>query len=126
MELVTQGISSNFGGGLPERRGNTRFALREEVKYKVLHRRTEHASGTGYTVNICSGGILFTTQEKLSIGRMVEVSVNWPAMLHGTCPLKFVAIGRIVRADDHTAALQVDRYEFKTRGGASDRAQTGT
>ena len=98
MELGTQSLSIGLGGGLPDRRGTTRFPVQEEVKYKVLHRKTEHASGTGHTVNICSGGILFTTQEKLPIGRMVELSVNWPARLHGTCPLKFVAIGRVIRS----------------------------
>jgi len=119
MGLGTQSLSIGFGGGLPDRRGNTRFSLQEEVKYKVLNRRQEHASGAGRTINICSGGILFTTEEQLPIGRTVEVSVNWPARLHGTCPLKFVAVGRIVRSEAHTAAVQVDRYEFKTRGAAS-------
>ena len=122
MELETQCLSSSLGGGLPERRATTRFALREEVKYRVIHRRAEQSRGTGHTVNIGSGGILFTTQETLPVGRMVEVSVNWPARLHGTCPLKFVAIGRIVRSEIHSAALQVDRYEFKTRGAAPERA----
>src|SRR5689334_2277967 len=116
MELGTQSLNSGFGGGSPERRGTTRFTLQEEVKYKVLHRRSEQATGSGHTINICSGGILFSTEDKLPVGRMVEVSVNWPARLHGTCPLKFVAVGRIVRSEAHRAALQVDRYEFKARG----------
>ena len=111
---------SNFGG-LAERRGNTRFPVREEVKYKVLYRRTGHTNGTGRTVNICSGGILFTTEQELPMGRMVELSVNWPARLHGTCPLKFVAVGRVIRSEANAAAVQVDRYEFKTRGTASER-----
>jgi hypothetical protein len=47
---------------------------------------------------------------------MVELSVNWPARLDGTCPLKFVATGRIVRSENDRAAVQIDRYEFRTRG----------
>ena len=109
---------------MPERRGTTRFPLQEEVKYRVVHRRMEHTSGTGQTVNICSGGILFTTEEKLPVGQMVELSVNWPARLHGTCPLKFVAVGRIIRSEAHRAAVQVDRYEFKTRGAATEKQST--
>jgi hypothetical protein len=62
-----------------------------------------------------SGGILFTTSERLQPGRMVEVSVNWPARLDGTCPLQLVATGRIVRSDDETAAVRIERYEFRTR-----------
>jgi hypothetical protein len=46
----------------------------------------------------------------------VEVSVDWPAQLNGVCPLKFVAMGRVVRSDPHQAAVRIERYQFKTRG----------
>ncbi len=62
-----------------------------------------------------SGGILFTTEEKLELGRVVEVSVNWPARLDGVCPLQFVATGRVVRSESNRAAVRIERYEFKTR-----------
>jgi hypothetical protein len=62
-----------------------------------------------------SGGILFTTEDRLPVGRTVELSVNWPARLDGTCPLQFVATGRVVRSEDSRAAVRIDRYEFKTR-----------
>jgi hypothetical protein len=62
-----------------------------------------------------SSGILFTTEEKLVLGRMVEVSVNWPARLDGVCPLQFVVTGRVVRSDSDRAAVRIERYEFKTR-----------
>jgi len=52
----------------------------------------------GKTLNIGSGGILFTTEETLPMGRQVEVSVNWPARLDGACPLQFVVVGRVVRS----------------------------
>src|SRR5450755_799794 len=79
-------------GGLPERRGTGRFPVREDVRYRVVQSRTAaKVSGCGTTLNIGSGGLLFTTEEKLPIGRTVELSVNWPARLDGTCPLQFVA-----------------------------------
>jgi hypothetical protein len=98
-----------------ERRGTSRFPLREEVKYKVLHARSGESSGSGQTINFGSGGILFTTEEKLPVGRMVELSVSWPARLDGTCALKFVAVGRVVRAEPTRAAVRIERYEFRTR-----------
>jgi len=67
-------------------------------------------------LDIGSRGILFTTEGKLPLGRLVELSVNWPARLGGTCPLKFVAVGRVVRAEPTRAAVRIERYEFKTRG----------
>ena len=101
-----------------DRRGTSRFPLSEEVRYKVLHRAVAKASGAGKTLNIGSRGILFTTEEQLPLGRTVELSVNWPARLGGTCPLKFVAVGRIVRSEADKAAVRIERYEFRTRGSA--------
>jgi hypothetical protein len=81
--------------------------------------RTSKASGVGKTVNFGSGGILFTAHEKLPVGRTVELSVNWPARLGGTCPLQFVATGRVLRSDATCAAVRIVRYEFRTRGTAT-------
>jgi hypothetical protein len=103
-------------GGSPDRRGTSRYPVREEVKYRVIQARDSTTVGTGTTLNIGSGGILFTTEEKLPMGRMVELAVNWPARLGGTCPLKFVATGRVVRSEENRAAVRIERYEFRTRG----------
>jgi PilZ domain len=115
MNTSTDGKSAHIGG-LPERRGTGRFPVREGVRYRVVQSRTESkVSGCGTTLNIGSGGVLFTTEEHLTIGRTVELSVNWPAMLDGTCPLQFVATGRVVRSEGQRAAVRIERYEFKTR-----------
>ena len=98
-----------------ERRGTTRFPLQEEVTYKLINSREETISGIGKTLNIGSRGILFSTQEKLPIGKTIELSVNWPARLGGTCALKFVAMGRVVRSEQERAVVRIERYEFKTR-----------
>ncbi len=114
MELATQTKSSTVIGGMSERRETSRFPLCEEVKYKLVHGKIV-TTGTGKTLNIGSGGVLFTTEQQLPIGRLVEIAVNWPARLDGTCALKFVASGRIVRSDVDRAAVRIERYEFRTR-----------
>jgi len=105
-------------GDIPDRRGKSRYPVREEVKYRLIQAKEPKTVGTGETLNIGSGGILFTTQEKLPMGRMVELAVNWPARLGGTCPLKFVATGRVVRSEANMAAVRIERYEFRTRGAS--------
>jgi len=105
----------NFGGGT-DRRETNRFPVREEVRYRVLHAKGSPASGVGKTLDIGSGGILFTTEAKLPMGRLVEVAVNWPVRLDGACLLQFVAVGKVVRSEAGKAAVQIERYEFKTRG----------
>ena len=98
-----------------ERRGTGRFPLQEEVRYRIIHAQSKKASGAGVTLNMGSRGILFTTEEQLPIGDLVELSVNWPARLGGTCPLQFIATGRIVRSEPGKAAARIERYEFRTR-----------
>jgi hypothetical protein len=114
MNTSTDRKSAHIGGA-PERRGTNRFPVQQDVRYRVIQSRTDKISGTGSTLNMGSGGILFTTEEKLELGRVVEVSVNWPARLDGVCPLQFVATGRVVRSESDRAAVRIERYEFKTR-----------
>ena len=114
MATLSPDLSSDFRPA-SERRRNSRFPFREEVRYRVLKPKGDHTCGTGKTLNIGSGGILFTTKEKIPLGRNVEVAVAWPACLDGMCPLQFVAIGPVVRSECNRAAVRIERYEFKTR-----------
>jgi hypothetical protein len=103
-------------GSTGDRRETSRFPVREQVRYRVLHAKGLPARGVGRTLDIGSGGILFTTEDRLPMGRLVEVAVNWPVRLDGACPLQFVAVGKVVRSEATKAAVQIARYEFKTRG----------
>src|SRR5580698_3283611 len=115
-EEGTQESTAVFGG-TDDRRETNRFPVREDVKYTVVHSRALRTSGSGKTLNFGSGGLLFTTEERLPLGRTVELSVAWPALLGGKCPLQFVATGRVVRSESNRAAVKIERYEFRTRGG---------
>jgi hypothetical protein len=52
--------------------------------------------------------------------------------LDGTCPLKVVLVGRVVRSEADWAALSILRYEFRTKGSglaqsvAAPQAGAGT
>jgi c-di-GMP-binding flagellar brake protein YcgR len=102
-------------GSAAERRDAKRFPIEQEVSYKILdHRATAPESGAGKTLDISSGGVLFETGQRLRPGKRVEVSVNWPAQSEGP-PLKLVAVGRVVRAEDTRAAMHIEQHEFRTR-----------
>jgi hypothetical protein len=111
-------VSANIGG-LVDRRNSTRFPVRENLKYRILNNKTAALSGAGQTLNMGSGGLFFTAEHKLPIGRLIEISVDWPARLDGTCALKFVAVGRVIRSEVGHAAVRIERYEFRTRGAAA-------
>src|SRR5262249_38688328 len=102
-----------------DRRASNRLPIERDVKYRVLGgKRTVKQVGSGKTVNMSSGGVLFTTESALPEGERVELAVSWPAQLNDTLPLKLVAVGRLVRTDETQAAISIERYEFKTRGSS--------
>jgi hypothetical protein len=99
-----------------ERRASDRFPIEREVRYKILNRKSEDESGTGVTVNMSSNGVLFTTEGFLIPGRRVELAISWPAQLNSKVALKLVARGRVVRAEDGHAAIEIQQHEFRTQG----------
>ena len=102
-----------------ERRSSGRMPIVRDVHYKVLGGRHRIKQiGSGRTLNISGKGALFTTESNLSEGELVELAVSWPALLNGSLPLKLVAQGRLVRAEEKRAAISIERYEFKTCGSA--------
>jgi hypothetical protein len=69
----------------------------------------------GETLNIGSGGVLFSTEQRLPTGCAIALAINWPARLDGICPLQFVAKGRVLRSEFDWAAVEFTGYEFRTR-----------
>ncbi|MFN7997602.1 MAG: PilZ domain-containing protein [Bryobacteraceae bacterium] len=101
-----------------ERRASKRYGIQQDLTYRILGSRTQEA-GSGQSINFSSSGLLFRTQgPSLHKGDRLEVSVIWPALLSGTCPLKFVAQGRVVRVEDRDVAIEIGPYEFRTRRAA--------
>ena len=99
-----------------ERRASRRFAIEQEVTFRVLGARAgAPETGSGLTVDFSSRGVLFRTHRPPRSGKRVEISVNWPALLSGTCPLKLVALGHVVRVDGDRVAVSIEQYEFRTR-----------
>jgi PilZ domain len=99
-----------------ERRSSGRFPIHQEVVYTLLEGKSRSDTCAGKTLDMSSGGILFTTSEALHPGKRLELAVNWPARLDGTCRLKLVAMGRVVRSDADRAAIVIEHYEFRTQG----------
>ena len=97
-----------------DRRDDRRYPIELELRYKVIARRVQ-LNGSGRTLNMSSGGVLFGGDQSLPAGAFVEVSIHWPVLLQNTCPLTLLIVGRVVRCEDHTVAVKTTRYEFVTR-----------
>jgi hypothetical protein len=98
-----------------ERRGSKRMPIERDVRYTV----PGLAAGSGRTVNISSGGVLFTTQSHLREGDEVELAISWPVLLNNLTPIKLVVTGHLIRSDYARAAMRIKKYEFRTRGFSS-------
>src|SRR5688500_3359026 len=82
-----------------DRRSDRRYEIALELRWKLVRRRKVLETGTGSTVDLSSGGILFDAGRQLPVGLNVELSVAWPALLHNVAPMQWVATGKIVRSN---------------------------
>ncbi len=112
--------------GATDRRGNDRFPIARDLRYKLLSSKGKVEFGVGQTLDISSKGVLFAAETPLTPGKRVEVSISWPAQLDGKCALKLVARGRIKRCRGTHVALEIDKYEFRTQGTKGLVPQAGS
>ncbi len=99
-----------------DRRSRRRYPMDLPLQYKLLRNQVVFASGTGRVLNISSKGLVFESNAHFEPGMFLELSVRWPVLLNRSCPLKLVASGRVTRCDGHSAAIDLERYEFRTAG----------
>jgi hypothetical protein len=102
--------------GERERRMKRRFQIEQEVRYKMLYGQRIAETGVGKTMNISSSGVWFSTENMLTSGMPVELSMNWPVLLNDSCPMKLMIYGCVVRSNEKGAAVAIERYEFRTQG----------
>jgi hypothetical protein len=112
-------------GSPAEHRSHQRYPIKLEVEYRVLKKgRVER--GFGRTLNISSGGVFFETKSSVPPNGPIELLLNWPFLLEGTCPLKLVMRGRIVRTDGKGVAIKFKHHEFRTAGARRTKVQSSS
>jgi len=108
-----------------ERRMKLRFRIDQEVKYKMLYGQRIAETGIGRTTNISSGGVWISTENMLTSGLPVELSMHWPVLLNDSCPMKLMIYGCVVRSNEKGAAVAIERYEFRTTGARTFQQPVG-
>jgi hypothetical protein len=103
-----------------DRRQNHRYHLQLELRWKLIRRRRVLGTGTGYTIDVSSGGVLFDAGRHLPEGLNAELSIVWPVLLHNVAPLQLVAAGKIVRGIGNRIAIQTVQHEFRTLGAPDE------
>ena len=95
-----------------DRRRAGRYTIERDLTWKWQAKRTRQVPEHGRTVNISSGGVLFTTGFTLPLGKLVEVGINWPVMPETEAGLQLTARGRVVRSDAGCTAVEFRQREF--------------
>jgi hypothetical protein len=98
-----------------DRRKKARFPINRDLRYKVLEGDTIVSSGVGTTLDMASAGVAFLTEGQIAAGSFIELSISWPVLLEGSCPMRLIVFGRLVRSSGRKAACTVDKYEFRTQ-----------
>src|SRR5579864_6020261 len=113
--------STNSEEGIAgDRRSDRRYDITLELRWKLVRRRRVLDTGTGTTLDLSSGGILFESERQLPAGGVVELSISWPVLLHNVAPLQLVVTGRVVRAAGRRAAIRMSQHEFRTARTSGD------
>jgi hypothetical protein len=103
-----------------DRRGDRRYEIRLDARWKLVRRRKVLESGSGRTLDFSSGGVLFEPGRQLPIGLNVELSISWPVLLHNVAPLQLVVCGRVVRSNGSRTAIRMVQHEFRTVAASAD------
>ena len=97
-----------------------------QLRWKLIRRRRLIDSGTGRTIDLSGGGILFEAGGDLQAGLNVELAIAWPVLLHDVAPMQMMAGGRIVRSGGGWAAIRTVTHQFRTAGIHADQSELQT
>jgi hypothetical protein len=104
-----------------DRRVHRRFPINAPAQYRIKDGAGEYGeTGSGRTLNISSGGVLFESNNPLRLGALVELAIAWPVLLDTSTGLTLWLVGKVVRVEQNRSALAIVRYEFRTRAVPKD------
>jgi hypothetical protein len=98
-----------------------RYPITLDAQFKFLTSDRKRLPGVARTLNISSGGVLLTMNASLPVGGLIELTINWPLLLHEVRPLKLVIRGQVVRSDGNGVAVRVWNQQFRTSGHRIER-----
>jgi PilZ domain len=99
-----------------DRRLTRRYPITTELEYRIVGRDGLAYRGSGRTVNLSTGGILFQSEQALTPGMRIELTIAWPARLNDAVDLNLCVSGRVARTDGKSHVVRIREHEFCVRG----------
>ena len=93
-----------------------RYPVELELRYTLLNQEQPARLGSGRSLNISSGGVLFNADGVLPPSGHILLTMKWPYLLDSAVALELVISGRIVRSYANAVAVKAEHHEFRTAG----------
>ena len=93
-----------------------RYPVELELRYTLLNKEQPARLGSGKSLNISSGGVLFKADSVLPPSAPIVLTMKWPYLLDSAVALELVMSGRIVRSYANSIAVKTVHHEFRTAG----------
>ena len=110
---VRRGAIPSHRPALAERRFKFRYTLDLSVRFRSSVAGSV-ICGDGLAVNVSSGGVLVACHHEISVGALMELSIEWPFLLDGRTPIQLIARCRVLRRGAYHFAAKFERHEFHT------------
>ena len=93
-----------------DRRRHRRYSLDLPLHFEGIH------SGTGKILDISTSGVSISIPGVIQPQTLIQFSVDWPvagSRLTGATPMELVVIGRVVRSDTVSTAVEIIRHQIR-------------
>ena len=97
-----------------DRRSHCRYPLSTDLKYSLTSSGGCVQVGSGRTINLSSGGVIFEADVALPLNVSIELSIPWPARNRPQIQLELHVTGETVRVEDRQVAVKFDHSIFRT------------
>ena len=94
----------------PNRRSEERLPAEYSLRYRLLD--GSRREGEGVTLNLSSRGLCFIADRSLPAASPIDVRIAWP-ILRQNRPIELAITGTIVRADQISAAVAIDKRRLR-------------
>jgi hypothetical protein len=114
--ILTASMRRRLQLAMGDRRLARRYPISAELEYRIMGRDGLAYCGVGRTINLSTGGILFQSEQTLTPGMRIELTIAWPARLNDSIDLNLCVSGRVARTDGKLHVVRIREHEFCVRG----------
>ncbi len=93
----------------------TRYSIQRPLEF-ALQNGEISTSGQGRTVNISNGGLLFKSEDRLSVGARIELAVQLEEVEDTDTVVTLFAQGMTVRSDADGTAVVIKKHLLRSVG----------